>query len=310
MNILSTNAASLKSKIKSFKHELRRSGAGVFTLQETHYAIKGKVIVEDFEIFESIRKGKQKGGTMIGAHKALHPVLIIELNDPFEIIVIEITIGKKDIRIILGYGPQENWTSNLREPFFNALEEEIVKAELAGKSIIIEADFNSKLGNEYIPNDPHSQDKNGKLLANIIKRQKLTVANGLVVCQGLIARKRVTTQRTEESVISFVLLSEDLVETVEAVIIDDKREHVLSRITKTKNGTEYKESDHNLIETKLNLRWNKNVPNANDKVFNLKNVKCQKLFKEETSKNNDLSKIFVEEKDLDIATEKFLKKLN
>ena len=78
--ILSTNAASLKSKLKSFKHELKRSLAGVFTLQETHYATKGKVVIDDFEIFEAIRKGKQKGGTMIGAHRALKPILINELN--------------------------------------------------------------------------------------------------------------------------------------------------------------------------------------------------------------------------------------
>ena len=37
---------------------------------------------------------------------------------------------------------------------------------------------------------------------------------------------------------------------------------------------------------------------------------CQKAFKKKTSKNNSLSKVFVEEKDLDKAAEKFMKKLN
>ena len=55
---------------------------------------------------------------MIGAHKGLKPVLISELNDPFEILVIEIEVGNKEIRIISGYGPQESWTSQQREPFF------------------------------------------------------------------------------------------------------------------------------------------------------------------------------------------------
>ena len=50
------------------------------------------------------------------------------------------------------------------------LMEEIVKAELAGKSILIELDANSKLGNDIIPGDPHSQSENGKLLAGIIRR--------------------------------------------------------------------------------------------------------------------------------------------
>ena len=170
---------------------------------------------------------------MIGAHRALKPVLINELDDPCEILVVEIIVANKNIRVISGYGPQENWSPIQREPFFHALEEEIIKAELEGKSIIIEADFNSKLGKEFIPNDPHPQDKNGKLLADIIKRQKLTVANGLPVCKGVITRKRVTSQRTEESIISFVIISEDLVEKVESVVIDDKRENVLTRISKT-----------------------------------------------------------------------------
>ena len=160
---------------------------------------------------------------MIGAHKGLKPVLINELNDPFEILVIEIEVGNKEIRVISGYGPQDSWTPQQREPFFHSLEEEIVKANLSGKSIIIEADINSKLGKEYIPHDPHRQDRNGKLLSDIIQRQKLIVANGLGVCQGTITRKRVTTQRTEESAISFVLVSKDLVDKIDSVVIDEKK---------------------------------------------------------------------------------------
>ena len=267
-------------------------------------------MIEDFEIFETIRKGKIKGGTMIGAHKGLKPILINELNDPFEILVIEIEVANKEIRVISGYGPQDSWTPQQREPFFQSLEEEIVKSNLAGKSIVIEADFNSKLGKEYIPNDPHPQDRNGKLLSDIIKRQKLTVANGLMVCQGTITRKRVTTQRTEQSAISFVLVSEDLVNQIESVIIDEDRDHVLTRISKTRHGTETKESDHNVIKTSLKLHWNKDKARKRDALFNLKNKDCQKKFKAETSNNTKLSRNFDVIDDLDTATEAFMKKLN
>ena len=310
LNIFSTNAASLSAKLNSLKSELKRCQASLFTLQETHYSKKGKVVIEDFEIFEAIRKGKMKGGTMIGAHKGLKPVLINELNDPFEILVIEIVVANKEIRVISGYGPQESWTEQQKEPFFRSLEEEIVKANLAGKSVLIEADFNSKLGREYIPDDPHQQDRNGKLLSEIIKRQKLIVANGLVVCQGTITRKRVTTQRTEESAISFVLLSEDLASKIESVLIDEERNNVLTRITKTKKGIVTKESDHNVIKTTLKLSWNKTKATPREAIFNLKNTDCQKAFKAETSNKNKLSKIFDEVEDLDMATETFMKKIN
>ena len=279
LKIFSTNAASLKSKLKSFRSELKSSNAGIFTLQESHYTKKGRVAVADFEVFEAIRKGKQKGGTMIGVHKALKPVLITELCDPFELLVVEIKIGNREIRIMSGYGPQESWSPEQREPFFQALEEEIIKANLAGKSVIIESDFNSKLGKQFIPKDPHSQDKNGKLLADIILRQNMCVANGLMVCKGVITRKRITTQRTEESAISFVLVSDDLVDKVEAIVIDEKREHVLTRITKTKDGTETKESDHNVIETTMKLSWKKEEAPIEESMFNLKNKNCQKAFK-------------------------------
>ena len=61
-------------------------------------------------------------------------------------LVVEVETKKKDIRIMSGYGPQENWEEEKRLPFFVALETEIEKSELAGKSIVIELDANSKLG--------------------------------------------------------------------------------------------------------------------------------------------------------------------
>ena len=78
-----------------------------------------------------------------------------------------------------GYGPQESWTEDDRMPFFLALEQEIIKAEMQGKSMYIEMDSNSKLGPQIIPKDPHCQSANGKILADIISRHGLIVANGL-----------------------------------------------------------------------------------------------------------------------------------
>ena len=57
---MSTNAAQLKGKLNCFKSELKHSNVGVFTLQETHYATKGKLQIEGFEIFEAIGK-REKG---------------------------------------------------------------------------------------------------------------------------------------------------------------------------------------------------------------------------------------------------------
>ena len=94
------------------------------------------------------------------------------------------------MRIISEYGPQENIEEEKHQEFFIALETEVEKAELAGKSIIIELDANSKLGKRYIPNDPHDMSPNGVLLSDILERQNLTLGNGSDKCKGTIMRKR------------------------------------------------------------------------------------------------------------------------
>ena len=188
--IVSANAAQLKGKLCSFKSVLKQSNAGLFTVQESHYATKGKVQVENFEVFEAIRK-KAKGGTIIGAHKALKPCLIQEYSSEFELLIVEIKVSNKEIRVMSGYGPQESWSESERMPFFLALEQEIVKAELAGKSVMIEMDANSKLGPGLIPGDMHAQSENGKVLAAIIERHGLTIGNSSDKCKGLVTRKRV-----------------------------------------------------------------------------------------------------------------------
>ena len=60
-------------------------------------------------------------------------MLIKAYSDDFELVVVEIKINNKEIRIISGYGPQETWNEADRLPFFLALEEEIIKAGLQGR---------------------------------------------------------------------------------------------------------------------------------------------------------------------------------
>ena len=181
-------------------------------------------------------------------------MLISEYSEDFELIVIEIKIQNKEIRIMTGYGPQETWSEEDRMPFFLALEQEIIKAEMQGKSMIIEMDSNIKLGPLIIPNDPHCQFGNGKILADVIDRHGLIVANGLTdKCEGTITRRRVTVDSIEESIIDHLIVSEDLKENLESVIIDEKRNSVLTHIVKTKKGTKTSMSDHNPIISHFKL---------------------------------------------------------
>ena len=310
LTIFSTNAAGLRNKSHSFKNELNVVNAGIFTIQETHFKKKGMLKIKDFDIFEAIRD-KQNGGTMIGVHKSLNPMLIKEYNKEFELLVVEIEISKHKIRIVSGYGPQENWSEEDRLPFFLALEEEVIKAEMEGKDILIQMDANSKLGPEIIKGDPHNQTPNGKLLAQIVKRNELKVINGIQSkCKGLITRRRETKDTVEESIIDFVITNNILEKEVESLLIDEKRDHVLTKITKTKKGVIKKESDHHPMITKLALQWNRNMTRERFETFNFRNRESQEKFKEATTKTKDLSTIVSKDKDLNSCTKKFLKRLD
>ena len=115
--MLSTNAADLYHKSEDLKNKVRYFESGIFAIQETHFRKKGRFKMQDYHVFESIRKNKEKGGSMLGIHVGLDPVLISEYNETFELLVVEVKVGSKSIRVITGYGPQENWLEKDKTPF-------------------------------------------------------------------------------------------------------------------------------------------------------------------------------------------------
>ena len=68
-------------------------------MQETRSRKKGKYSLENFVIFEAIRS-KCGGGSMIGVHGSLNPILISSYEEEFELLVVETKIGNQVIRFI------------------------------------------------------------------------------------------------------------------------------------------------------------------------------------------------------------------
>ena len=99
-----------------------------------------------------------------------------------------------------------------------------------------------------------------------------------------------------------------MIKHIEYIHVDDKRVHVLSKNMKTKTGIVRTESDHNIIITKLNIKWSPKEIKVVE-IFNYKDKKALKLFKIETTKKDTLSKIIETDKYLHIVTKKFLKRL-
>ena len=170
-------------------------------------------------------------------------------------------------------------------------------------------DANAKLGPKYIHDDPYDQSSNGKILAEIIDRHALCVANGLPgKREGLITRQKETVIGIKKSVIDFVIISRDLLEHMEKILIDDQRKHVLTKNRKTKNGIEYSESDHNVINTRFRLTWSPNQRNIIE-VFKYNDKHSKERFKEVTTHTKHLSQIIDMKKPINIVTHKFLKRL-
>ena len=98
--MFSANADGLNKKAHSLRHLLKECIAAIFTVQETQFSKKGRFKCEEYDIFEAICKNKEKGGTLVGIHKSLKPVLIEEYEESFELLVTEITVSNKEIKIL------------------------------------------------------------------------------------------------------------------------------------------------------------------------------------------------------------------
>ena len=56
LSVLSTKAANLYHKSEDLKNKVRYFECGIFAIQETHFRKKGRFKMQDFQVFESIRK--------------------------------------------------------------------------------------------------------------------------------------------------------------------------------------------------------------------------------------------------------------
>ena len=248
-------------------------------------------------------------------HEDLNPILVKEYNESFELLVVEVSTAKETIRVMTGYGPQENWQEKEIMPFWLAVEEEIAAAEIYGRSVIIQMDANAKLGSSYIQNDPNKTSGNGKILAGILERHAMIVINGLTnKCTGTITRQRTTTDSIEKSVIDYVIVSRDLGRHIEKMHIDEERLNVLTKIVNkkfkgSKGPVVLTESDHNTITAELKLQWNTNNNVKSIEVYKYNDMESLKAFKECTTNTKQLSSVFDTDKDLNVQTKKLLKRL-
>ena len=234
--------------------------------------------------------------------------MIDMIDDNSEFLVVDIEGNFSTIRTINCYGPQENLPLETRSEFFIELETRIVTAKSSGKLVCVECDANSKLGKQFIKGDPHEISQNGKLLLDLVTRQNLIVVNSTEKCFGTITRMKKTTRGTEQSVIDYFIVCEELFESVEKMQIDEERKFTLSRFYKTKNKTSVIESDHNILTLYLRLKWNPKNKMERKEIYNLRNSECQEIFRHNTTNNHRFIEV-LKHRPVDVGGSKWLKEL-
>ena len=138
---------SLRDNINFFKNPT------CINIQETKLRFQGKVKLDGYQVFETVRTG-MGGGLLTAVSLDISPVLISAGNEHIEMIVVQGKVGNQDIRIFNCYGPQEVTQSQrptaeqkqVVNNFWIELEKEVISAKEAGALLVIQMDANAKVG--------------------------------------------------------------------------------------------------------------------------------------------------------------------
>ena len=111
--------------------------------------------------------------------------------------------------------------------------------------VILHFDGNLWAGRNIIPNDPRPQNRNGKLFEEFLERHPhLTVVNALPQCEGLVTRMRVCNGAVEESILDFFVVCSRVLPFVKRMVIDERKQYILTNYKTAKKGGEAIDSDH------------------------------------------------------------------
>ena len=91
------------------------------------------------------------GGLLSAVHLDLNPALITSSED-IDLLVVQLEIENAKIRLINGYGPQEDDDEIKINLFWQSIETEIMCAKEENCLVIIQLDANAKVGKDDIEN--------------------------------------------------------------------------------------------------------------------------------------------------------------
>ena len=296
LRFLGVNAAGLKCKLLSFKNDIEDLKPSVFMVEETKHKESGKFKLENFVIYELVRNESSGGGLALGVAEELQPAWVREGEDGVEALSVILTLKNIEIRCCVAYGFQENEKNEKKENFWRYLDEDVIQSDMAGTGFILQFDGNLWAGNKIIPEDPRPQNRNGRMFQEFLERHPhLTVINSLEICDGLITRSRVCDGALQESVLDFFVVCSRVLPFVTRMVIDTDRKYILTNYKPSKRGGDAVDTDHYTQYMDVNLEIS-HEKNERIEIFNFKDGEGQINFKNLTTKTDEFTKCFMNEK--------------
>ena len=246
---------------------------------------------------------------LTAVHEKFQPSLIQTEQDNPDILIVQCEISNNYVRLINGYGPQENDPMNEKMNFFTSLETAVMDAISNGYLMCAELDANSKIGMENLKSDPNHISANGQLLMELVNRNGLIVVNSSSKCTGVITRLRRTKVSDEKSVIDYFIVCPKFFELIISMEVDESRKYVLTKYSSRMGVPCIVESDHNPLVCTLKIKWDNRIKIARKEVFKLKDTEGLIRFNEITSNCPKLIQISNNSPNFSEDAEKWMKKI-
>ena len=143
-SLLGNNSAGIKAKQDSLEAVIKLLGnPSCITLQETKLAKKNVFQLNGYQVFQKNRNGSG-GGLLTAVDPSLNPMLISTNNEEAEILTVQMEVNKMKIRLINGYGPQDDDSLQNRLNFWLGLDQEILSAKSESCLVMVQMDANAR----------------------------------------------------------------------------------------------------------------------------------------------------------------------
>ena len=183
------------------------------------------------------------------------------------------------------------------------MDKEVLQCQLDGSACVI-TNLNAWLGKSILKDDPHTQNKNGQLFNEFLNRNpQLHLMNASEICEGAITRVRKANDRSERSILDFIIVCSQLLPYVKKIVIDEDKAYSLTNYSKRRIVN----SDHNSLIMNLNLQASKQRKERKI-IFNFRDGVAMRKFTKKTT-YSDFSNILKGANNLEIKAKKWAKKL-